>query len=71
MYNIEDVQKKKSVTLTGVVGPDPVKGESDKLPKPWLSSKISNEESKIFKMRREAKRGEKTNLGNTIGAFQL
>ena len=40
MYNIEDVQKKKSVTLTGVVGPDPVKGESDKLPKPWLSSKI-------------------------------
>ena len=39
MLNIEDVQKKKSVTLTGVVGPDPVKGESDKLPKPGLSSK--------------------------------
>ena len=47
MLNIEDVQKKKSVTLTGVVGPDPVKGESDKLPKPGLSS--------IFKMRRESK----------------
>ena len=46
MLNIEDVQKKKSVTLTGVVGPDPVKGESDKLPKPGLSSKIQNQVSK-------------------------
>ena len=54
MYNIEDVQKKKSVTLTGVVGPDPVKGESDKLPKPGLSSKNLKKESNIFKMRRES-----------------
>ena len=55
MLNIEDVQKKKSVTLTGVVGPDPVKGESDKLPKPGLSSENLKRESNIFKMRRESK----------------
>ena len=40
-------KRESVVTLTGVVGPDPVKGESDKLPKPGLSSIFFVEKKKV------------------------